>query len=76
MTNRLSAYVNASPKLSNAPDNNEDEPLIIAAETIIKKVAALITRTMIRMRRWRVCSAETSKSLWQQLSLTRKDSAF
>jgi hypothetical protein len=36
----------------------------------------LITRTMIRIRRWRACSAEKSIWLWQQLSLTRRDTTF
>ena len=75
-TIKLSAYVIASPKLSNAPDNRDEEPLMIAAKTIIRKVAVLITRTIIRIRRCFACNTATSIWPWQQLSLIDRDSMF
>jgi hypothetical protein len=47
-TAKLSAYVSASPILSNAPESREDEPLMIAAATIMRNVAAFIPRTRAR----------------------------
>ena len=50
-TAKLRAYVSASPRLSNAPDNKDDEPLIIAAAIIMTNVSVLITNTSANTRR-------------------------
>ena len=76
ITIKLKAYVNESPKLSRAPESKDEDPLIFAAITIIRKVIVLIIRTIIKTRRCLWFNAELSKLSWQQFSLIYSDNGF